>query len=101
MHCNIDQISSSIPATPVKHGTSLDYDGLRETAKRVLDESSYTQQEMADELGVARTSVAKAVTQSGPKFQRLQMRILEVVTDYEVERREHVEFILRKKESES
>jgi hypothetical protein len=81
----------------VKHGTKLDYEGLQREAKRTLDESEYTQEAIAAELGVARTSVAKAVTQVGAKFQQLQMRILEALTDFEVERREQVEFVLREK----
>jgi predicted DNA-binding protein (UPF0251 family) len=81
----------------VQHGTRLDYEGLHREAKRALDDSDYTQQAIAEKLEVARTSVAKAVTQVGPKFQRLQMRILETLTDYEVERQEHVEFLLREK----
>lgn len=83
----------------MQHGTRLDYEGLQREAKRALDNSDYTQQAIAERLGVARTSVAKAVTQVGPKFQQLQMRILETLTDYEVERREHVEFLLREKGS--
>ena len=81
----------------MQHGTKLDYEGLQREAKRTLDQSDYTQAAIAEKLGVARTSVAKAVTQVGPKFQQLQMRILEVLTDFEVERREHVEFVLREK----
>lgn len=84
----------------VLDGTRLDYGSLRKTAKEVLDESEFTQQEIADELGVARTSIAKAVTQTGPKFQQLQMRILETITDCEVERQEHVEFVLREKDAD-
>lgn len=79
------------------HGTKLDYEGLQREAKRTLDQSDYTQAAIAEKLGVARTSVAKAVTQVGPKFQQLQMRILETLTDFEVERREQVEFVLREK----
>jgi len=81
----------------VQHGTKLDYEGLQREAKRTLDQSDYTQVAIAEKLEVARTSVAKAVTQVGPKFQQLQMRILETLTDFEVERREHVEFVLREK----
>lgn len=81
----------------MQHGTKLDYEGLQREAKRILDESDYTQEAIAEKLGVARTSVAKAVTQAGPKFQQLQMRILETLTDYKVERHEHVEFLLRGK----
>jgi hypothetical protein len=47
---------------------------------------------MADRLDVSRISVARAVTEPGSKFQRLQMRIVEALTDYEVERFVQVEF---------
>jgi DNA-binding transcriptional regulator LsrR (DeoR family) len=76
----------------VRHGSKLTYDELRQEAHRALSESDWTQEEIAVELGVTRTSVGKAVTQAGPKFQRLQMQIIETLTDYDVERREHVEF---------
>jgi DNA-binding transcriptional regulator LsrR (DeoR family) len=78
--------------SPVRHGSKLGYQELQEEAHQALSASDWTQQEVADELGVTRTSVAKAVTQAGPKFQNLQMQIIETLTDYEVERREHVEF---------
>ena len=81
----------------MQHGTKLDYEGLQREAKRTLDQSDYTQAAIAEKLGVARTSIAKAVTQVGPKFQQLQMRILDTLTDFEVERREQVEFVLREK----
>jgi len=76
----------------VHHGARLDYDDLQETAHRLLRESDDTQQDMADRLDVSRISVARAVTEPGSKFQRLQMRIVEALSDYEVERRERVEF---------
>jgi len=82
----------------VQHGTKLDYEGLQREAKRTLDQSDYTQAALAEKLGVARTSVAKAVTQVGPKFQQLQMRILEALTKFKVERRENVEFLLREED---
>jgi hypothetical protein len=58
----------------------------------LLKGSDYTQQQMADQLDVSRISVARAVTEPGPKFQRLQMRIVEALSNFEVERRESVEF---------
>jgi transcriptional regulator with XRE-family HTH domain len=79
-------------APTFRHGSKLGYEDLCEEAARALRESEYTQEEMADELGVTRGSIAKAVTQPGTRFQKLQMRILEALTDYEIERREHVVF---------
>jgi predicted DNA-binding protein (UPF0251 family) len=79
----------------VHPGARLDYEELCEAAARLLRESDYTQQAMADRLDVSRISVARAVTEPGAKFQRLQMRIVEALTDYAVERREYVEFRVR------
>jgi predicted DNA-binding protein (UPF0251 family) len=76
----------------VRDGARLDYNELCEEAARLLRSSDYTQQAMADRLDVSRISVARAVTEPGPKFQRLQMRIIEALSDYSVERREYVEF---------
>ena len=76
----------------VRHGSKLTYEELCEEAHRLAKGSSLTYEEIADRLDVATVSVSKAVTQPGPKFQRLQMRIIEALSEYEVERREHVEF---------
>jgi predicted DNA-binding protein (UPF0251 family) len=81
----------------VQHDQVLTFDQLCSEAKRLLDASDYTQQEMAEELGVTRVSVAKAVTQPGPKFQKLQMRIIELLSEYEIEREVEVRFRARRK----
>ena len=82
----------SYSARSVHHGAQLTYEELQETAHRLLKRSDYTQQQMADRLDVSRISVARAVTEPGPKFQRLQMRIVEALSAFTVERRERVEF---------
>jgi len=76
----------------MRHGSKLSYDELQQEAREALQESEYTQQEMADRLDVTRPSIAKAVTQPGPKFQRLQMRIIEALTEYDMVREETVRF---------
>lgn len=77
----------------------LDYDELQRLAHAELQESEYTQQEMADELGVKRSTIGKAVTQPGPKFQRLQTEIVERLTDYELEMEREVHFRARRRET--
>lgn len=76
----------------MRHGSKLSYDELQQEARAALQKSEYTQQEMADRLDVTRPSIAKAVTQPGPKFQRLQMRIIEALTEYDMVREETVRF---------
>jgi predicted DNA-binding protein (UPF0251 family) len=76
----------------VRPGARLSYEELCSVAARLLRESGHTQQEMADRLGVSRISVARAVTEAGPKFQQLQMRIVEALSGFDVERKERVRF---------
>lgn len=84
----------------VRHGSKLSYDELQHEAHQALQESNYTQQEMADRLDVTRPSIAKAVTQPGPKFQQLQMQIIEALTDYDMVREETVRFRVSRKDRE-
>lgn len=76
----------------VRHGEKLSYEELQEQARTVLNESDWTQREIADKLDVTRGSVAKAVTTPGSRYQRLQMRIIETLTDYRIRREEEVHF---------
>jgi hypothetical protein len=76
----------------VRHGEKLSYEELQERARTVLNESDWTQREMADELEVTRGAVAKAVTTPGSRYQRLQMRIIEKLTAYRIQREETVHF---------
>jgi hypothetical protein len=76
----------------MRHGAKLSYEDLQQQARAVLSESEWTQREMADELDVTRGSVAKAVTKPGSRYQQLQMRIVEKLTDYRIEREEEVYF---------
>ena len=91
---------SSSRSTSIRHGSKLTYEELQQEAHQALDASDYTQQEMADELGVTRAAVGKAVTKPGAKFQQLQMRILEALTGYKVERQETVRFRTWRKDRE-
>ena len=76
-------------------GTELNHDDLREKVHDLAkDGPGYA--EIAGALNVSEDSVAKAVTTAGPKFQRLQMKIVEHLSDYEVEERRS--FVLRLKD---
>ncbi|MCS4198178.1 hypothetical protein [Salinibacter ruber] len=76
----------------VRHGEKLSYEEMQERAQNVLNGSDWTQREIASELDVTRGAVAKAVTTPGPRYQRLQMQIIETLTDYRMEREETVRF---------
>lgn len=82
----------------IQHRKKLTYDELQKLAHAEVQESEHTQHELADRLDVKRSTIGKAVTKPGPKFQRLQMRIIEELTDYELEMEKEVRFRARKKE---
>lgn len=68
----------------------MDYEALCEEAARVVAESGYSQTQLADELEVSTGAMSRALSESGPKFSRLQRRILERLTPYRI--KEHVVF---------
>jgi len=76
----------------LRDGRKLTYDELCDLAHAELMESEHTQKEMAKQLDVLRSTVAKAVTTPGARWQRLQMRIVEELTGYDLEREETVRF---------
>lgn len=81
---------SKVQRPYIQHGSKLTLEKVQQWARFVLLESEYTQQEMADELGVTRVAIAKAATTPGRRYFRLQKRILEKLTDYELEKQEKV-----------
>lgn len=72
------------------NGLEMDYEALCEEAARVVAESNYSQTKLADELEVSTGAMSRALSESGPKFSRLQRRILERLTPYRI--KEHVVF---------
>lgn len=74
----------------MQNGMEMDYEALCEEAARLVSESRYSQTQLADELGVSTGAMSRALSESGPKFSRLQRRILERLTPYQIE--EHVVF---------
>lgn len=79
-------------ADPVRHGSKLRYEELKDEAHRLARDSPKTYAEIAEELDVSENAVAKAVTTAGPKFQKLQGRIVELLSGYTVEREVDVRF---------
>jgi hypothetical protein len=82
-------------SSTVRHGSTLSYEELKDKAHELAKDGP-TYAELAESLDVSENAVAKAVTTTGPKFQRLQMRIVELLSDYEVEQRQG--FILHPKD---
>jgi len=80
----------------MREGMEMDYEALCDEASRIVAESNYSQTKLADELGVSTGAMSRALSESGPKFSRLQRRILERLTPYQVE--EHVVFRVESKD---
>ena len=72
---------------------ALTYDDLKSRAHELAVNDPRTYEEIANELDVSKSAVAQAVTTRGKKFCRVQIRIVELLSDYEVEEG----FILRAK----
>ena len=71
----------------------LSYRGLMRAARRAMQESGARQVDLADQLGVSQGGLSRALSTPGPKFARLQQRVVEHLTPYVVEKK--VRFILR------
>jgi len=83
----------SEPEVPyLRHGVKKTYKELQEEARALVHESGLSQQDVADQLDISRSTIAKAVSQPGPRYHKAQIRIVELLTDYRVEREETVRF---------
>jgi DNA-binding XRE family transcriptional regulator len=71
----------------------LDPEGLQERARRAVEESPYTQADVARELDVSRGSITQALNDASPRLEKLRCRIVELLEPCEVERRRT--FVLR------
>jgi hypothetical protein len=80
--------------SPLYHGKESGYTELKRHAYHLARTDRRTYGELATELDVTENAVAKAVTTAGPKFQRLQMRIVELLSEFTVEREKNVHFEL-------
>ena len=67
--------------------TQYDAEGLREEAATAIEDSPYTQTDVAEQLDVSRTSVNRAVNTTNPKFEKLRQRIVEHLRGGRVEKR--------------
>ncbi|MCS3658566.1 orotate phosphoribosyltransferase-like protein [Salinibacter ruber] len=76
-----------MPTSDPMPNSALTYEELKDKAHQLAKDGP-TYEEIAEELDVTKSAVAQAVTTAGPKFHRLQIRIVELLSDVEVERRE-------------
>jgi len=83
-------------APPMRDGTEMDFNALRDEAAAAIEQSGKTQTEIADALDVHRSAVSRALKTAGTKFQELQRRIIEHLTPYRIKR--HVTFKAHRRE---
>jgi len=84
----------------VRDGIKMSHDDLQQHARALLRRSDRSQNDVAEELDLSRSVVAKAVTTPGDRYQKTQRRIVELLSDYWVEREKEVTFRYVKKERE-
>ena len=63
------------------------YEKLLQVAQQAVDNAQVSQSELARQLDVHRSTVSRALSEGGPKFQDLQRRIIDRLTPYRVQRR--------------
>ena len=66
---------------------TLNAEELRARAERAIEQSPYTQADVARKLDVARASVNRALKDTSPKLEKLRCRIVELLEPYRVERK--------------
>jgi hypothetical protein len=74
----------------------LDPEGLQARARRAVEESPYTQADIARELDVGRASITQALNDTTRRLEKLRCRIVELLEPCEVERRRR--FVLHPKD---
>ncbi len=67
--------------------TTMDHDALREEARRLVKESNLSQNRIGEKLGVSSGAMARALSESGSKFEALQMRIIEYLSGKRLQKR--------------
>ena len=60
---------------------------LRDRAQRAIENSAYTQADVARKLDVSRASVNRALKDTSRKFEKLRCQIVELLEPYRVNRR--------------
>lgn len=66
---------------------TLNAEELRRRAEQAIEQSPYTQADVARELDVSRASVNRALKDTSPKLEKLRCRIVELLEPYRVERK--------------
>lgn len=69
----------------MRPGQVLTDDDLRREAEAAVEASGMNQSQVADALGVHRSTVSRALSQTGGTFTTAQRQIIALLTDYVVE----------------
>jgi len=71
----------------MRDGSRLSFEDLREAAAEAVAASDQTQTDVADALGVHRSSISRALAEPGANWQQLQRRIIAHLTPYQIDRK--------------
>ena len=70
----------------LKNGQLLTHEELRDAVRDAVNSDGRSQVTLADLLGVHQTAVSGAVNESGMRFFLVQVRLLEALTPFSVEK---------------
>lgn len=82
----------------MRAGQRLSPDELRQAAADAVKESGKLQRKVADELGVSKGAVSRALNETNSALAGLQRRIIRHLTGYRVEEEVTVTYVIRSKE---
>lgn len=81
--------------TDLMEADELNHQELQNLARWLTKGMSMAQKELAEELDVSPSTISRAVTTVGPKYQRIQLEIVELITGNTLRRKVTFEVVDR------
>ena len=82
---------------PVQHGQRLDFDGLKEEARKAISRRGMTQDDVGALLGISQAAVSAALNDREGKRAGTLVRIIEELTAYRIAENRSVEYRVERK----
>lgn len=79
----------------MRPGQRLSPDELRQAAMGAVKASGKLQREVADELGVGKSAISRALRETNSALSGLQRRIIRHLTDFEIEEEVEVTYVVQ------
>lgn len=76
----------------MRHNQLYDYEGLREEARRIFEESGLTQTQLADKMQRSQSVISRALNEPNSAFAKTLREIIDHLSDYRIEEEVEVNF---------